>query len=231
MRPVRFRKALAGLLGGLLLASGCVWADTIAVEYTSANSAGVSFIGFVAGYEFVANAGIMVTQLGALLEPETFGGFYEASTAVEVGLWDSAGTLLVSTTVFNTDPLTGHFHYRPVFPVPLGVGAHYTVAGLYGVNKGFQPSVDGLVTAPEITYLAARGTTTNILIQPTMSDPFFDQLGPDGYYGGNFQFQPVVVPEPSSLTLCLLALVSWSGYRWWQQRARGRRHPRGATPD
>jgi hypothetical protein len=174
-----------------------------AVEYSSSQVGLALGVSWVAGYQFRTTAPVFVTHLGAVLEPQTG----VPSTSAEVGLWDDAGVLLLSTTVANTDPRTGHFRYHPVQSTAFAAGQTYTVAGLYAPNATVESTVFSQMTAPEVTYLAPRSRMTTGLAFPT-SD-VNGGLG-NGKYGGSFLLVPV--PEPGSLALTALAGVAVADY-------------------
>jgi hypothetical protein len=113
--------ALATVVTSLMLL-GCprpARADYIAVECSVPGISASDSRGTVAGYAFVTNAPITFTQLGAVLKAQHIDA---GSSSVQVGLWDSMGNLLVSTTVLDTDPKVGHFYYHPVIPTRLASG-------------------------------------------------------------------------------------------------------------
>src|SRR5437763_4413524 len=81
---------------------------------------------------------------GLILRPGTVG--YQFSTSLpfnvdalaywddglgnshQVGIWNSGGTLLVSTTVLDGDPIQGHFRYDSIPTFPLAPGG-VTIGG------------------------------------------------------------------------------------------------------
>ena len=61
---------------------------------------------FTLGYTFTTTVPYNINALGVWFDGLGF--------SHQVGLWDSAGNLLVSTTVLPTDTVFGHFQYDPV---------------------------------------------------------------------------------------------------------------------
>jgi hypothetical protein len=81
------------------------------------------------GFVFTANSTFEVTSLGWF--DSTGAGFQSEHT---VGIFDSTGNLLVSTTLGSgtTDPLSGNFRYHSISPLTLNSGSEYTLAGTSG---------------------------------------------------------------------------------------------------
>ena len=80
------------------------------------------------GWSFIAEAPIIVTQLGAF-DPD-LDGFVDDHP---VGLWTSSGELLVDAIVpSGTDALLeGFFRYVPVSPTELVVGNEYVIGASF----------------------------------------------------------------------------------------------------
>src|SRR5437870_11027889 len=95
---------------------------TPAVEYTTAFS---EYFGApsTVGYQFSTNVPFTIDALAYW-----YSGYSEVISDHQVGLWDSAGNLLVSTTVLNTDPVQGHFQFHSIPTYSLAPGA-YTLGG------------------------------------------------------------------------------------------------------
>jgi hypothetical protein len=86
--------------------------------------------GYTWGSEFTALADTAVTHLG-VYDHEQDG----LQGNVDVGLWDSYGNLLASTTVTSDDPLVGTSRYRELdVPVALTANTRYLVAAYYTGN-------------------------------------------------------------------------------------------------
>ena len=141
----------------------------------------------VQGWEFVALANIIVTDVG-WLDHEDNG----LTTAHEVGIFNDAGDLLTSGTVPSgtKSPLQNEFRYVAVDPTLLSAGSTYVIGG---TTEAFQDEFRASaanVSYDAIDLTAARaefGATS--LVFPTSS---FTSKAP-GVFGPNFLF----VPEPA----------------------------------
>ena len=113
---------LKKMVGGGLLALGITLAAapaahaipiTAAVEYTTAGTLTDSRP-FTLGYEFTTSGPLNVNALGYWDDG--------LKNNQQVGIWDSVGTLLTSTTVLGTDFLQGHFLQGQTFVLCFRVG-------------------------------------------------------------------------------------------------------------
>lgn len=121
-----------------------------------------------------------------------------AWSSSEVGIYNSSNTLLTSTTVLNSDPLTSGVRYHAVTPIVLGAGT-YKIAG---VGKEFYCELSaGNVNVPisyvamafPLSYGSAFYSPSNSLVVPTNAG----DRG-KGYFGPNFQTGAAPVPEPGT---------------------------------
>src|SRR5690348_15602992 len=99
-RPARILAAIALLIGGLGQATAAP--ITPAVEYTATGTL-VDSRPFTLGYTFTTTVPYNINALGYWADGR--------SNNHQVGIWNSVGTLLVSTTVLGTDPVIGHFQW------------------------------------------------------------------------------------------------------------------------
>src|SRR5438046_1453514 len=126
---------------------------TPAVEY-DATPPGVSNILSTGGYQFSMSVPFTVDALASW--DQSNGITVLPNPDVEVGLWDSVGTLLVATTVLGSaDPIQGHFQYSPTGPHPLPAG-DYTIGGnCIGCTNLFPVPLGVIVTIHGYAYRAA----------------------------------------------------------------------------
>jgi hypothetical protein len=163
-------------------------ASAAAIEFASSNidsTNGQWSLGFI--FDVVND--VTVTALGFYDD-----GGNDLSERHEVGIFDSAGTLLVSTFVSPGDPLVGHFRYDAISPFFLGAGTGYTIAASTG-NENYTWNTNGFFTDPNIVFVTDAFIPSSSLVFPSAG--FTTN---DGYFGPNFLAE-AAVPEPSMLLL------------------------------
>ncbi|MBX9898960.1 MAG: PEPxxWA-CTERM sorting domain-containing protein [Qipengyuania sp.] len=116
-----------------------------------------------------------------------------------VGLWDSLGNLLISTTVTPGDLQQGFFRWANVSPLVLGPGT-YTLGGTYSGGT-FASYANNVVYQSGYTWLSDRQTFGGGLNQPTGT---FGGYGTQGIPQVNLSFDGAVVPEPATWALLIL---------------------------
>lgn len=160
------------------------------------------------GFAFTANSSFEVDSLGWF--DATGGGFFSQHT---VGIFDSTGNLLTSTTLSTgtSDPLIEGFRYGSITPITLAAGTEYILAGTSGGrsdNWTVNDSVNGFTVNPAFTIgqNAALFSPGASLVDP--STHFSDYLV---YAGPNFQGRVAIAdtatPEPKSFLLVTLAAL------------------------
>lgn len=115
---------------------------------------------------------------------------------VEVGVWDSTGTLIAMVTVPSGSgaTLSGGFRYAPVaIPVPLLSGQTYTIGSrCTGMNNsgggGYQPLTGPMFSFASDFSAVGGSIYNNGGFSTTFSEPT-DDLGGDMYLGANLQYQ------------------------------------------
>ena len=144
------------------------------------------------GWKFtVDGAPISVTQLG--LFDANQNGFADSH---RVGIWDSAGTLLVDTIIpaGTAAGLDGNFRFISVAPATLNANSTYMIGAL------FPSALDtAIASAPPATY-ANEITWLNASYSDVGAfQPPFNTYPGNGIQGPNFQF--TAVPEPQHYAL------------------------------
>ena len=159
------------------------------------------------GYEFTANTAVSVDGLGTF----AVDGF-QLPTNEPVGLWDSGGNLLASTTLTTSDPVIvtpagGSWVFAAITPVALTAGDSYYVGsvGPEAYAYGFY-GFPGFTVAPSITYVQdAFGYGNYSVGTLSFPDATSSQPGFTGFFGGNVELSPsTVTPEPGSYAALIL---------------------------
>ena len=190
-------------------------ASTVAVD-ASTGQAGLAG-GLTEGYEFeVTQAdGIVVDGLG--FWDEQANGFFLGQT-FPVGLWDpSNGTLLRSTVITSTSPLTpsahtgGDWRINPVPPIHLDPGL-YRIGGLLpDVGANAVVSSDATVDlAPGINLIRyLRHIDGSTLVMPHLPPPYPEAT----FVSTTFTFTPgpLVTNAPSNVFTFSSSSSSWIG--------------------
>jgi len=203
--------ALALLVGGL----GQAKADP-AMEFTGSVNDFTSGT-FSLGWSFSTNTAVTVTALGffddSTLNPPGPG----LSQPHDVGIYDSSGNLLVSTTVLQTDPLIGHFRYDTITPYILPAGLTFTIAAETG-NDNYTWDTTGFTVDASINFVQDEFVLSSSLAFPTESAGITGDQG-GAWFGPDFTIGASAVPEPGSLTLAGLGVAGMIGYAWRRRRA------------
>ena len=169
-----------------------------AVEYVDSGAligAGL----YTLGYQFSTSVPFNVDALAYWI--------YGNGNSHQVGLWDSLGNLLVSTTVLlDTDPIQGHFAYHAIPMYSLGPGT-YTIGGEH-LGDIFPAAATGVVTVPGFAWIQGVTATGSGLIYPT--DTYNGGSGPIAILIPNFS---IAVPEPSTLIFLASGLLLCYGWR------------------
>jgi len=185
-------------------ASGSAFSQTPAMDWVSNGTNGTS-ITSTRGYSFdvTESLGIMVTHLSFF---DNLGdGLAESH---DVGIWDSAGILLASTTIAagTVDPLdaTGKFRTTAITPTFLAAGDDYVVGAVFLINSGDLQAINmtGLAMGAGLAYGQTRFNNNGVA---SLSFPT-NTISQIGLPGGSFQYGPV--PEPATFVAIGLGLVA-----------------------
>jgi hypothetical protein len=184
--------ALAALCGAILATSAS--AGTLAMDFTAPTT---NFTNgqWSLGWEFNLTQAVTVTQLG----------FYDSNQddlteRHEVGIYDSAGTLLVSGIVAPGDMLVSWFRMTNVAPTVLAAGNGYRIAATTG-SEDYTWDPIGFVTDSRVQFVADSFTFSSSLVFPVNS------VGLTGWFGPNFAIG-AAVPEPSTYAMLGSAIAA-----------------------
>jgi hypothetical protein len=167
------------------------WAEDLTLGYEFTVTSSVTFNALAVFDVVSANPATAHTNLSGL------------NSSHEVGVWDSLGNLVVSTTVDPTDPTApsantyGHWVYQLITPTTLTAG-NYTIGAFYGGSIENSDPVMVQQTAIEngaAVYVGGRYVYSSVFQQPT------------GNYAPNEEqyFGPTMLSVPDGgMTLTLL---------------------------
>lgn len=120
----------------------------------------------------------------------------------QVGLWDTAGHLLASTTIHSTDTLNGHFNYAAITKLTLSAG-NYVIGGTYlGGSAPAPVNLTGVTTTTGYSWVRDLQLSGTGLSFPTQNS---------GGYGQNgiavVNFSVTAVPEPETYAMLIAGLA------------------------
>jgi hypothetical protein len=160
------------------------------------------------GWTFQPTTEIDVTALGAFT--------YLGNQNIEIGLWNSSGTLLASQTITSASTVIDQSRYQSIAPVDLTADQTYYLAafslsgplGAIVVTPDTAPNGFAMMSPDiqlgQVAYSSNSGFTFPSTIDGSTGDAI---IAP------NFEFQPV--PEPSTI---LLSGVSFASLLLLRQR-------------
>ena len=181
----------------------------LAVDFTGVNI-DFNYGNWCLGFQFTTNGPVTVTKLG----------FYDdgkngLTQNHDVGIYNSIGNLLVSTTVLTTDPLTSWFRFHDITPYTLLGSNTYYIQGVSSGVENYTWETTGFTVDPSINFIkdASKSPAGGVLAFPNGSN-LFTQADGGGIFGPNFDTKPVPVP-PTVLMLGsgLLGLAGWRRFR------------------
>jgi hypothetical protein len=207
--PARFSLQLAPALVLAALMVLCpvnARADSIALTF-SGGTPSVFFSNLTNGWAFSTASAITVTSLGYW----DFGSDGLA-TSHQVGIWNSAGTLLMSGTVAagTAESLSNGFRFNSTISgAPLLAAGTYVIGGLTSSDPvARQVPLGNLSLAPGISFIQERfNGGGQALTFPSFTDRFATD---SGFFGPDFQFNAVSasVPESGGTFLLMLGAVA-----------------------
>ena len=188
----------------LVLIATIANADTTALDVTSSTSVlGVGSSLNNVGWQFSVSSTITVTSLGVFdVNPA---GLAENH---EVGIWNSSGTLLASTTVTNASTMVssasgaGNWLFQGISPLTLGAGT-YVIGAFYSANNTDDVMLSTTISnISAITYLSSRASSSGSFGEPDVYGLF-----KPGVFGPDFTVQATTpTPEPASVLLLTCGL-------------------------
>jgi hypothetical protein len=210
------RRAAIAALAFLLPAAGPALASPALVDfqtagYQNSNSSQQRTLGWI----FTALDDIAVTHLG-VWDLGTDG----LVASHQVGIWNSLGTLLGTTTVqagtasavFGAPAAGGSFRYEAVAPIVLSAGATYTIGALFDMNDVFEFNAAHVDTGSVIAFGEERyGDEGAGFVFPT------DTFERWGLFGPNFRY--AVLDTPAIAALFFVGLAGVAGGLRKRQRA------------
>lgn len=169
----------------------------------------------VYGWQFSTTSAIQISTVG-LYDYFRGDGFVAQHP---IGIWDLSNpsqtllaTLIPSGTVA---PSAQNFRYVNVDPLILPAGHNYVIAALYKSDDDTVGALNApnwsLTVGPGLQFAGRRagGLSSSVLVFPQSFYP-----GQEESFGPNFTY--TVIPEPSMLSLCLLAATAFAGCRYRQ---------------
>jgi hypothetical protein len=182
----------------------------LAIDFSDGSANDFSNGSWSLGFKFTTNdAPVTVTQLGFYDDGKN--GLTENH---DVGIFDSAGNVLVSATVLTTDALTSWFRFHSITPYTLAANQTYFIQAVTG-SEHYTYFPAGFSVDPAITFAtdAWKNPQTNALAFPNSSYGFTQDQG--SLFGPNFVMGAEVPVPPTILLLGsgLLGLGGWRRFR------------------
>ncbi len=203
LRTQTMKRTLAMLLVALFSLAGisASKADVIGVDLAGDDYSVGGFAGWTLGYEFSLSQSASVTGLG-------FWDSGDGYAFTRIGLWDTAGTPLLSADTGGGSVVTfaaannfGEWNFMDA-TTNLAPGSY--VVGAWGDGLEFAADIGGsgtVLTAAFLTFTAPRYAIGTDFQFPSSTD-----VPLPGYFGGNIMFASEV-PEPASMALFGLGML------------------------
>lgn len=194
----------------LACAAGRSIADQQALSGWTGGSDIYATFDLTAGWRFSLSEPVLVTMLG--MYDTGSDGLVESHN---VAIWDDSGSNILAQVTVPSNFMPGQDWYweaLPGGPVLLSPGTY--VIGVYvsnGSPDGAIYAATSVTTDPRVTYLENR-------ITAGWGYPWHNAgLDEKSYFGPNFRFDPVPVPEPSLIQLPALLGMAGMGL-WWRRK-------------
>jgi hypothetical protein len=176
------------------------------------NNTSPSFWDGTAGGTFTVTNHITVTALGAF--DYLFG---LNSGTIEVGLWDSTGALIASSTISSTNAVVNETRYQPINPVSLDPNHTYSM-GAFSTNGTIFLDIAAAALGSSITNAPEIVLGNSARFEGGFAAPIAVTNTPGALYlGANFEAQSTT-PEPATGLLAGLAGLLVAGYRFSRAR-------------
>jgi hypothetical protein len=188
---------VATAIAAMPLVASPAMAATAVQSFSGGALFGFNSGGETVGFTFSTSDDLLVTQLGWYAPNGTL------VSSRPVGIWNSGGTLLGSTTVSAGAPDGTGFRYATTTPISLFAGQQYFIGGrdTQADGDGYISSVSGLVMGPSITFRGSARNSGSGFTFPNV----IDATTTNGRFGANFQYtvQSGAVPEPAAWALMI----------------------------
>lgn len=197
---MKFKTEMLLLAGAAAIATAApAFAQATPGVTVSGNAQNVTNPPFTLGYSFTTSQNFNLVGLGVF-----DAGGDGLIDRHDVGLWNSGGSLLASTTIASgtSANLTSGFRWNSVTPLLLGAGS-YRVGALFlsGADPLFFPGQGTVTSISGLTYVGGAFAGGSTLANPT------NIAGTGGaYIGGNVMLSSAAVPEPSTWVMMILGV-------------------------